>query len=208
MDMSTRAASSDTLVIRPATRGEIPEIAALIEAALEAYKGEAPDLVLKLYVELSRDVATRWGDGDVLVAVRDGRIAGTVTFYADAGLEHFGLPHGWAGFRTLAVHPAAQGQGVGSQLVQSCLAMARPVATTVGIHTGAFMRSALSIYRRLGFVRAPAFDFPISRVFGHDPRDGEVQVLAYRLDLAAGPARRTNPGEGRYGDGPAEYGRG
>lgn len=177
------ATSGDGPVVRPAIRKEIPEIADVIEAAMVAYKGEAPDLVLRHYIELSRDVAARWNDGEVLVSTSNGRIAGTVTFYRDASRENLGLPSEWAGFRTLAVHPAAQGQGIGSQLVQQCLATARSLVPTVGIHTGAFMRSALSIYDREGFVRAPGYDFPISTVFGHDPALGDVDVLAYRLDF-------------------------
>lgn len=186
---TARAANDDDYFVRPAIRSEIPEISELIGAAMSAYKGEAPDLILELYVELSRNVAARWGDGEVLVAIRHGCILGTVTFYRDASLENLGLPSTWAGFRSLAVHPGVQGRGIGSRLVRRCLASAAYMAPTVGIHTGDFMRSARSMYEKMGFVRSPTHDLRASEILGIGAARGEARVLAYRLDLQPDPAR-------------------
>ena len=45
---------------------------------------------------------------------------------------------------------------------------------TIGLHTTVIMEVARGMYERMGFVRAPEYDF--------HPRP-EVVVMAYRLDL-------------------------
>ena len=84
----------------------------MIAAAFAQYRHEAPAPLFEAYLEQSRNLAARWHIAEVLVAEIDGRIAGTVTFFADASSEGMGLPEGWAGVRTLAVHPAARGRGI------------------------------------------------------------------------------------------------
>ena len=48
------------------------------------------------------------------------------------------------------------------------------------------MRHAVALYRGMGFTRCPAHDFLASAVLGFDPREGDVLVAAYRLDLRPG----------------------
>ena len=91
---------------------------------------------------------------------------------AYAGLtEKAGVPE----VRMLAVSPSARGLGIGEQLVKECMRRARDAgADQLGLHTSASMRAAIALYERMGFVRAPNFDFK--------PEGAEL-VTAYRLDL-------------------------
>ena len=164
-------------VIRPATMEELPEIGTMVVAAFAQYRHEAPAPLFEAYLEQSRNLAARWHIGKLLVAEIEGRIVGTVTFFPDAGAEELGLPEGWAGFRTLAVHPAARGRGIARALSAMCVDAARARSTrTVAIHTAPFMRTACGIYEQIGFRRGP--------VLGLDLGAQDIPVIAYRLDLS------------------------
>lgn len=177
--------------VRSATRDEIPEIAALIAAALASLEGKAAAAVLKLYVQNSCDIGARWDEAEVLVLESKACIVDTVTYHADAAREGLGLPPGWAGFRTLAVHPRARNRDFGRRLVTHCIDMAHQEGTpVVGIHTAAFMTAACDIYERAGFQRCPEYDLWASDVFGFDPALGDEHVIAYRLLLSPHAALR------------------
>lgn len=84
-------------------------------------------------------------------------------------------PDGWASIRLLGVSPQARGLGIGRALMQECLRRARADgAVTMGLHTTKLMDVARAMYLRLGFARAPAYDF-------HPAPDFTVE--AFRLDL-------------------------
>ena len=87
---------------------------------------------------------------------------------------------GWPEVRLLAVDREARGRRVASALMAECLRRARLTgAAAIGLHTMEVMTAARRMYERLGFVRAPEFDFyPV----------GGLVVQGYRLDL--------NPGAG------------
>ena len=171
--------------IRPADRSEMTEISTLIAAAFEPFRGKTPDEVLRLYIENSCNIDERWDQGQVLVLDHNGRIVATVTYYADATLEGLGLPHGWAGFRTLAVHPQARSRGFGRRLVGRCIDNARrDGAKAVGIHSAASMERACGMYERADFVRCPKYDIYASSILGVDRTLGDELVIAYQLPLA------------------------
>jgi GNAT superfamily N-acetyltransferase len=66
---------------------------------------------------------------------------------------------------------------VGRALMHECIERARRVgATGLGLHTSDSLRVAVHLYERLGFVRAPAYDFQ---------SNGTEVVKAYRLRLDA-----------------------
>jgi ribosomal protein S18 acetylase RimI-like enzyme len=76
----------------------------------------------------------------------------------------------------VAVPPQARGRGIGEALVEECVRRARAMgATELGLHTSRSMQSAIRMYERLGFERAPEHDI-------HVP--GAELVEAWRLDLA------------------------
>jgi predicted N-acetyltransferase YhbS len=172
-------------MIRPATVEEIPAIGSMIAAAFAQYRHEAPVPLFDAYLKESRNVAARWHIAQVLVAEIEGGIVGTVSFFADASAEGVGLPKGWAGFRTLAVHPAARGRGIARALARTCVEAAHARNTrTVGIHTAAFMKTACGIYEQMGFRRCPQHDLSFSAALGVELGAHDIALIAYRLDLA------------------------
>ncbi|HEX9259782.1 MAG TPA: GNAT family N-acetyltransferase, partial [Acidimicrobiales bacterium] len=80
-----------------------------------------------------------------------------------------------AGFRMLAVDPAAQGAGIGRALVEWCVDEARSSGRRrLLIHSGAWMTRAHALYSSMGFVRRPDMDWiPVP----------EIHLLGFSLEL-------------------------
>lgn len=119
------------------------------------------------------------GEGvERIVAERDGEIVGSVMLYAPSANAYGALAAkqaGWPELRLLAVAPTARGTGVGQALVDECVRRARESgAAELGLHTSDSLRAAVRMYERMGFVRAPEYDFR--------PGGAEL-VMAYRLPL-------------------------
>jgi ribosomal protein S18 acetylase RimI-like enzyme len=166
--------------IRPAQRHESPDVSNVITSALEALRGAAPNHVLDLYIEHSRAIEQQWEGGEVIVLENRDCIVGTVVYYGSA----HDLNPRWASVRTLMVHPDACGQGFGRKLMEHCIGRARrDGADQIGLHTAAFMKRAVALYERLGFVRCPARDLRASDLLDFDPLRGDVSVVAYRCDV-------------------------
>jgi GNAT superfamily N-acetyltransferase len=163
---------------------ELREIAALFAASLEPYRGSGSDWIFDPYLAELVDVRSRFEVAEVLVAERDGRVAGTIAFYADVRLEGWSnLPAGWAGFRALAVPPRLRGAGIGTALVQRCIERTREVgAETLGIHTISLLTDAIRLYEQLGFVRCPEFDLLAADIFSAENAD-EMVGLAFRREV-------------------------
>lgn len=185
--MPERSPTSVPTSVRDATPADHPAIRDVLRAAYQQYDTVLPPGVFGTYLEDLLDLDDRARTGRLLVAERDGRIVGAVTFYEDAADQGFGWPHGWAGLRALGVHPAARGRGVGHELMEACLQRARRIdAEVLCLHSAAFMTDAVAIYEAMGFRRAPEFDFEGTAHFqvgGAEP----VRVIAYRLDLSEPP---------------------
>ncbi len=172
-------------MIRPATRHEIPDIERVILAAFAEYRDKIPAAIFRSYMADLCRLADHWDEADVLVAELDGRIAGTVSFYADASTEGLGLPKGWAGFRRLAVHPAMRGRGLGRLLTERCVDAARTLdAPAIALHAASFLQAACRIYEQIGFRRCPAYDLRAAEILNLEGV-GDVAVIAFKLDLAA-----------------------
>jgi ribosomal protein S18 acetylase RimI-like enzyme len=129
------------------------------------------------YLEELRDVAKRAAAADVLTAVADDTVLGTVTFVPSGGpLAELARP-GEAEIRMLAVAHAGRGRGVGQALVQACVERAGDAATTgIVLCTQPTMRTAHRIYERLGFRRAPERDW-------HPIPGDDFTLLTYELTL-------------------------
>ncbi|MEV7542203.1 GNAT family N-acetyltransferase [Streptomyces sp. NPDC089915] len=165
MDFEIRTAREDEY----GRLGEITGLAYTGDGLLESGDGDR-------YLNVLRDVAGRAGDGEVLVAVREGVLLGGVTFAAPGSrLADIAGPHD-AEFRMLAVAAEARGQGVGEALVRACVERARALegVTALVLSTQPAMRGAQRIYGRLGFTRTPERDWsPVP----------ELPLLTYRLEL-------------------------
>ncbi|MBI2829976.1 MAG: GNAT family N-acetyltransferase [Chloroflexi bacterium] len=168
---------TDGLPIRNARFEELDEVSQLLRDAYQEYQDFVPAEVWEEYLQDIMNVRSRLGEAELLVADLNGRLVGTVTLYMDASRSiQEGWPPGWAGIRLLAVQPAYRGQGIGRALIEECFRRVREWGiTTIGLHTTKFMSIAHRMYKRMGFKRAPEFDF--------HPAPGTV-VMAYRLDLS------------------------
>ncbi len=133
------------------------------------------------YLDFVRDVGTRAASCPVFVAVDgEGRVLGGVTYVPGPGTPYSESEvDGEAGFRMLAVDPAAQGRGVGRALVEACIARARADGRRrLVLLTRPLMVDAHALYLRMGFHRALERDM--------EPEPG-IDLLGFVLDLAAGP---------------------
>ncbi len=96
----------------------------------------------------------------MFVVEAEERIWGSAACYPDGTVQGVGWPHGWASGRALAVHPAARGHGVARALLATVERVAREARAPVfAFHTASFMTDAIALYERLGYCRAPEFDF-------------------------------------------------
>jgi ribosomal protein S18 acetylase RimI-like enzyme len=157
------------------------EHAAVRDLTLRAYSQYADVMEPTAWAGLAGAVrsglASRDDQVQRMVAILDGRVVGSVMLYPPAvnayGGEVEGAP--WPELRLLAVSPEARGRGVGERLVEECIRRAREMgADALGLHSSRSMEAAIRMYRRLGFERAPEFDF--------HPEGAEL-VEAYRLPL-------------------------
>lgn len=163
------SAPAQIRLVRPA---EIPTVG---ELTASVYVGDGllpPD---SSYVNNLRDAARRAEHADLLVAVHDHRVVGTVAFVLPGSpYAHF-TGDREAEFRMLAVDPTARGRGVGTALVNSCVDRARAVGCTIlRLSTQPNMTTAHRLYQGMGFARTPDHDW--------EPEPG-VTLLTYALDL-------------------------
>jgi GNAT superfamily N-acetyltransferase len=170
--------------IRLASGQELDELGTLVSDSFAVFRDILPPHIFGPYVGDACDLVDRYAEASVAVLEREGRLVGTVTYYAEAAREGMGWPPGLAGLRTLAVASSAQGHGYGRALCEWCIRRAHEQgADALALHTAAFMTSACNLYERLGFERRPSYDLFASDVLGFDPALGDQKILAYLLPL-------------------------
>lgn len=161
------------MTVRPVRPDEADVTGQLVVAAYDAVAGLP---MTDDYAEELADVTGRGAVAEVLVAVEEDRILGSVTFIPDATCPLAeDLREGECGLRMMAVAPTAQGRGVGQLLVEAALTRGREVGReAIFLHSTPQMTVAHRLYERNGFVRAPERDwFPIPG----------LDLLAFRLEL-------------------------
>ena len=146
------------ITVRPANPDEYDRVGAL---TIDAYRALPVDHLWGGYDERILDTASRARGAEVLVAVQDDAVVGSVTYVDDASTD-WGewIEPGEAQFRLLAVEPVARGLGAGGALVTACVERATTTRQTIVIHTTPWMDTARRIYTRYGFVRRPERDVP------------------------------------------------
>lgn len=172
--------------MRPAAVHEFAAVTDLLVAVFTPIAERMPPDVASRYLVEVRDVRLRSGVSELLVvADPGGHLAGTVTFLPDSAADAHPWPAGGAVLRLLAVAPDARSRGVGRALVGECVDRARSLERGfVGLHTAALMDDARRLYERLGFIRAPAWDFDAGAHYGSGPNgEDHVRGLAYVLPL-------------------------
>jgi ribosomal protein S18 acetylase RimI-like enzyme len=188
MSTSETAATrlDDCLVVRDAVPADYPAIREVVLAAYGQYAYlVAPD-VFEPYLDDVLDLEKHARNGQWLVVQADGRIQGSVAFYPDAAAQGVGLPPGWASGRGLAVDPAVRGRGVARALIAAADCLAEESGAPVfAFHTASFMTSAIALYERLGYCRAPEFDYNMAAHYS--PSATPIMSIAFyrRLGNAA-----------------------
>lgn len=151
------------------------EYGAIGELTVAAYSDVLPSEDAE-YLDEIRDVARRAESCAILVAVDLGGVLGAVTYVPGPGTPYSqSEAEGEAGFRMLAVSPAAQGRGAGRALVEACIGRARAQgARRLVLLTLPSMARARRIYESFGFRRAPGRDWSPAP---------SVTLKGYELDL-------------------------
>jgi GNAT superfamily N-acetyltransferase len=183
-----------TIRMRDAGAGDRDAIREVTLAAYSEYAAVVPEQFWIAYRRALLETLDGAGPAERIVAERHGAVVGSVLLFPPDANAYGGSAVRFATghhetktaggeypeVRLLAVPPAARGQGVGTALMEECVRRARRSgARALGLHTMDFMKSAVRMYARLGFVRAPSLDF--SPVRG-------IVVKGYRLDLTTPPA--------------------
>jgi ribosomal protein S18 acetylase RimI-like enzyme len=190
LSVSPRAVAAGRRHSAPLVRDAVPADPAIRRVVIAAYRQYAELIardVFSPYLADLLDLDTHARHGRLIVVEADGRIRGFGAFYPDASVQGLGWPPGWASGRALAVHPDARGHGVARALLATS---ERPAgesgAPVFAFHTASFMTDAIALYKRLGFRRAPEFDFDMAARysrFGAAP----ITAIAYLRELT--PAR-------------------
>jgi ribosomal protein S18 acetylase RimI-like enzyme len=157
--------------VYPAGPGDFDRIADL---SVRVYVGGG--LASEGYTSELADVAGRASRAELLV-VRDdnGHVVGSVALVLSGDFGEVTTSDEEAAFRMLVVDPAAQGRGLGTLLVTTCLDRARAAGKRrMVLSTDPRMTAAHRLYERLGFTRLPGRDW--------SPVPG-VDLLVYGLDL-------------------------
>jgi ribosomal protein S18 acetylase RimI-like enzyme len=143
--------------IRRARDEELPAVGELL---VEVYVGGGFIAATDGYVSELADVRARAAGADVLVAVDEDKLVGSVTWCADgSAYREIGRPDEGE-FRTLVVSPAARGRGIGEALVRHCLELSYAAGHRgMVLSTLPSMVDAHRLYERLGFTRDPERDW-------------------------------------------------
>ena len=161
-----------TFTIRQAHEDELEIIASLIvDAYAEFAAAMSPD-AWSMFAQDIANVGGRRADGEIIVAVRDSSIVGTVTMYR----EWRGAQPDTLALRLLAVPPKERHSGVGRALMDYAVAEARAGGKRRLILAAMQMMEQIrEMAQRMGFQRAPELD--------HEPAPG-VRVEGFCLKLA------------------------
>jgi GNAT superfamily N-acetyltransferase len=153
--------------IRDAVPADYPAIRGVVIAAYRRYAPPIARDVFLPYLADLLDLEKHARLGRLLVVEADGHICAYAALYPDASLQGLDWPPGWASGRGLAVHPAARGLGAARALLATLERLAREAGALVfAFHTASFMTDAVALCERLGYRRAPKFDFDMAARYG------------------------------------------
>lgn len=148
--------------IRNASQHEFAELGVLLQDSYRQYMdANADQPAWRAYFDHEiPDIAGRLPDGTPIIALADGQIAASVTYYAPGRGGSEGWKDGVAAIRLLGVPPSSRGLGLGRLLTEECISRARADgAVAVGLHNHVVMSVARAMYLRMGFEPFPENDF-------------------------------------------------
>lgn len=167
------ASRPDAPVIRRARNDELDTVGRL---TVEAYVGAGVISPDAMYLQFLGDASHRDAEAELWVAVDEERgVLGTVTFVATGSALSEVARDGEAEIRSLAVAPAAMGEGIGEALTRHTIAIARERGyAALVLSSATTMHAAHRLYERLGFSRLPERDWSPAP---------HVDLVAYTLSL-------------------------
>ena len=168
-------------LVRAAVPADYPAIREVVIAAYRQYADLIPPDIFSSYLADVLDLDTHARHGRLIVIEADERVCAFGAFYPDGSTQ--GFPPEWASGRALAVQPDARGNGAAHALLAAGEHLALQAgAPVLAFHTHSYMTGAIALYERMGYRRAPEFDFDVAERFG---RFGAAPVmsLAYYRNL-------------------------
>lgn len=157
------------------------EVEMIREQRVKAYEEHAQSIPEGHWDTLRRSISSDADEQmgvELLVAELDGEVVGSVALFPSKSDAYKGLVDmlDYPEIRMLAVTPQSRGKGVAEALIKECILRTKASGSKyIGLHTADFMKTAMRLYERMGFIRMPQFDF--------QPADDGIIVKAYRLSI-------------------------
>jgi ribosomal protein S18 acetylase RimI-like enzyme len=138
------------LVIRSAGPSDHAAADRVARLAFAEYQQDYPDWGPVL-IE-GRPMSKIAEEGELIIAEKEGVIAGCVGYIAPGRSHNAVFANEWAALRFMAVDPAHRGCGISRALAEECAARARrDGAPALALFTSPAMKIAIAMYQRMGF---------------------------------------------------------
>lgn len=135
----------DDIQIRRAAPEDAAAITGLLYEAFSEFKSDYTPEAFAIVTPLVDEIAARFGEGAMWVAVLDEGIVGTVSVVPEPG---------WLYIRSMAVSPQAQGMGVGHKLLDEIEGYGIEKGfDRLFLYTTHFSSDAIRLYEKHGFIR-------------------------------------------------------
>jgi ribosomal protein S18 acetylase RimI-like enzyme len=128
--------------LRLAQPSDAGAIAATLHAAFAPFEPQYTPAAFAATTPTAEQVRDRFQEGPVWIAEQHGHVVGTVSVVSRSGDLYI---------RSMAVHPAARGQGIGAQLLAAVEAFAVPGYRRLVLTTTPFLEAAIRLYQQAGF---------------------------------------------------------
>ena len=139
-----------SLAIRTAAPSEKDAADRVAALAFAEYEREYPEWIPVL--RGGHPMAGIAGEGELLVADKDGAIVGCVGYIPPGRSRNPVFEKDWAALRFMAVDPAHRGGGISRALAEECTRRARrDGAKALALFTSPAMTIAVAMYQRMGF---------------------------------------------------------
>lgn len=131
--------------VRLAKHGDSQIIAEILERAFSQFRGDYTPEAFKVVTPAADEIAGRFAEGPIWIAILDERVVGTVSVLPEPDRLYI---------RSMAVLPEAQGQGIAQALMKAVEKYGIESGfDALFLYTTHFSLSAIHLYERLGYRR-------------------------------------------------------